>query len=64
MLRRYGGLALAVGATALAALLGRAMLDIGPTLNDVAVLAFTVGAVVAGVSLNVWPDKVQAKSTE
>jgi|GEM_PF-4463039 hypothetical protein len=57
MLRRYGGLALAVGATALAALLGRAMLDIGPTLNDVAVLVFTVGAVVAGVSLNVWPDK-------
>jgi len=57
MFKRIVGLSLAVGAVALATLLAKEMVSTSITINGVAVLAFTLGAIVAGVSLNVWPDK-------
>ena len=57
MFKRIVGLALVVVGTMLTALLGMEMVSNAITLNGVTVITFTAGALVAGIGLNVWPDK-------
>jgi hypothetical protein len=57
MFRRVIGLAMVVGGTMLTALLVMEMANSDITLNGVTIVTFTAGALVAGVGLNVWPDK-------